>query len=236
MTKRFLVPMLLVGALAMAAAGPVAGPAMAQGVPAPGGPVPAAAPPALPAPPVAAQPMMAHPMMAQQQPPPAMAIQQPPMMAMQQMPGMVSPYAVPDQMYMMFRPLAARAVWAHELMTYEERFDFWQKMREARTPGERLDRWAAKFAELERRAGERGLMLRDQVPMVMGHEETFEGRFGALPDGRRWGGGEPGGMAQGGMAQGGMAQGGMTGMYGMGHMQPGPMHQGMGRPQPFIGR
>ncbi len=72
-------------------------------------------------------------------------------------------------------PFPTRAVWPHEVMTYEERYDTWLKMREAQTPGERYAVWAKKRAELENRAAEHGMILRDQspLPMAMAREDRY---------------------------------------------------------------
>ena len=70
-------------------------------------------------------------------------------------------------------PFPTRAVWPHEVMTYEERYDTWLKMREASTPAERYAVWAKKRAELESRAAEHGMILRDQSPPMMGREERY---------------------------------------------------------------
>ena len=70
-------------------------------------------------------------------------------------------------------PFPTRAVWPHEIMTYEERYDTWLKMREAMTPAERYAVWAKKRADLENRAAEHGMVLRDQPSMMMGREERY---------------------------------------------------------------
>ena len=72
-------------------------------------------------------------------------------------------------------PFPTRAIWAHEIMTYEERYDTWLKMREAVTPAERYSIWAKKRAELERRAAEHGMVLRDSMPMMVSREESYGG-------------------------------------------------------------
>ena len=58
-------------------------------------------------------------------------------------------------------------------MTYEERYDTWLKMREAMSPGERYAIWAKKRAELESRAAEHGMVLRDQGPLLTSREERY---------------------------------------------------------------
>ena len=71
-------------------------------------------------------------------------------------------------------PFPTRAVWPHEVMTYEERYDTWLKMRDAMTPAERYAIWAKKRAELESRAAEHGMVLRDQPPpMAVAREERY---------------------------------------------------------------
>ena len=72
-------------------------------------------------------------------------------------------------------PFPTRAILPHEIMTYEERYDTWLKMREAVTPGERYAIWAKKRAELERRAAEHGMVLRDTMPMMVSREEGYGG-------------------------------------------------------------
>ncbi len=61
-----------------------------------------------------------------------------------------------------------REVSPRDLMTVTERFDMWRKMRAARTPEERVQLWAQKYAELQRRAAARGLVLREPGPRMMG--------------------------------------------------------------------
>lgn len=82
-------------------------------------------------------------------------------------------------------PFPTRAVWPHEMMTFQERHDTWLKMREARSSAERYDIWAKKIAELEKRAGEHGLALRDHGPMMMAQDEQQAGWRDPAP---RWGG------------------------------------------------
>jgi len=74
-------------------------------------------------------------------------------------------------------PFPTRAVWPHELMTYQERYDTWRKMREARSSAERYDIWAKKISELESRAAEHGLALRDHGPMMMAQEDHAAPRW-----------------------------------------------------------
>jgi len=82
-------------------------------------------------------------------------------------------------------PFPTRAVWPYELMSFQERYDFWLKMREARSSGDRYDVWSGKFRELEKRAAEHGVVLRDQGPIGL-HEDH---RYAAYQDGQRWGAG-----------------------------------------------
>lgn len=77
------------------------------------------------------------------------------------------------------QPAAARAaevreVYPRDLMTFRERFDMWRAMRAAKTPEEKMDLWAAKYAELEKRAAEKGVRLKEMGPMMMqnGHQEN----------------------------------------------------------------
>ncbi|MEI6559169.1 MAG: hypothetical protein WCO00_12260 [Rhodospirillaceae bacterium] len=70
-------------------------------------------------------------------------------------------------------PFPTRAVWPHEVMTYEERYDTWQKMRDAATPAERYAIWAKKRADLESRAAEHGMILRDHAPMMVAREDRY---------------------------------------------------------------
>ena len=44
-----------------------------------------------------------------------------------------------------------REVYPRDLMTFRERFDMWRAMRAAKTPEEKFELWAAKYAELENR-------------------------------------------------------------------------------------
>jgi hypothetical protein len=64
-------------------------------------------------------------------------------------------------------PTPVRVVYPHELMTFRERFEMWRQMRAAKSPDERFELWAAKHAELEKRAAEQGVVLRDHGPMMM---------------------------------------------------------------------
>ncbi|CAK0761673.1 putative Signal peptide protein [uncultured Gammaproteobacteria bacterium] len=78
-------------------------------------------------------------------------------------------------------PADAREVWPGELMTFQERFAMMTKMREARTPEERMRLWVSKRAELQKRADERGLILKDagsgmMMMMRMGQEGRPEGQ------------------------------------------------------------
>lgn len=53
----------------------------------------------------------------------------------------------------------------------------------AQTQEERLELWSKKYAELQERAAEKGVVLRDYSPMMMGHG-PYDDRD------RRWWGGE----------------------------------------------
>lgn len=81
-----------------------------------------------------------------------------------------------------------RAVWPNELMSYSERFEFHAKLREARSPAERYELKAKKYAELEKRAVEHGLVLRDSGP-GMAMAERYGGFNDARPvDPQHWAG------------------------------------------------
>ena len=75
----------------------------------------------------------------------------------------------------------AKEVYARDLMTFRERFDMWRAMRNARTMDEKMELWANKRVELEKRAAEKGVVLKDHGPMMMqnGHQEN---------GGQKWGG------------------------------------------------
>jgi hypothetical protein len=78
----------------------------------------------------------------------------------------------------------SRVVMPHELMSFPERYELWAKMREVRSPAERHELLAKKYAELEKRAGEHGLVLRDPAAPMMGApagDRTPESR-----EGRGW--------------------------------------------------
>ena len=63
-------------------------------------------------------------------------------------------------------PISApvREVSMRDLMTLTERFEMWRKMRTTRTQEERSQLWAQKYAELQKRAAARGLVLREFGP------------------------------------------------------------------------
>jgi len=84
-----------------------------------------------------------------------------------------------------------REVYPRDLMTMRERFDMWRAMRNARTMDEKMELWMAKHAELEKRAAEQGVVLRDHGPMMMGNG-------GSRENGQRWGGEHRMGMMEGG--------------------------------------
>ncbi len=79
-------------------------------------------------------------------------------------------------------PVTPRYAYPHELMTYRERFDMWRRMRAAQSPDERFELWASQHAELEKRAAEQGVILRDHGPMMgsgmmgSGHPDGMQGR------------------------------------------------------------
>ena len=91
-------------------------------------------------------------------------------------------------------PAPVRAVYPHELMTFRERFEMWRQMRAAKSPDERFELWAAKHAELEKRATEQGVVLRDRGPMMMegrmasGHSDGAPGRSPGWSSGSGGGG------------------------------------------------
>lgn len=82
---------------------------------------------------------------------------------------------------------ARRMVGAGELMSYHERFEFQAKLRETRSPAERYELKAKKYAELEKRAAEHGLMLRESTPGMAAAEAPY--REARPADPRRWEGG-----------------------------------------------
>lgn len=80
------------------------------------------------------------------------------------------------------------SVLPRDLMTFGERFALLRKLRAAKTADERFDLWAENYAELEKRASERGVVLRDYGPMMMmmDHGPTAQrsgrrSRVGMLP-------------------------------------------------------
>ena len=92
------------------------------------------------------------------------------------------------------RPM--RVVSPRELMTFQERHELWLKMRATRSPAERMDLWAKKYAQLEKRATKLGVVLREPGPMMERGERYSgvreEGRWG--PESREYGwqgGGHP---------------------------------------------
>lgn len=76
-----------------------------------------------------------------------------------------------------------RAVWPHELMTFQERHELWLKMRAARTSAERMELLAKKYAQLEKRGSKLGLVLREPEPLIM----RYEGRYPGMHEESRWG-------------------------------------------------
>ncbi len=53
-------------------------------------------------------------------------------------------------------------VFARDLMTFSERVDLWERLREADSQGEREDIWERVVMELGRRAAEKGVNLREE--------------------------------------------------------------------------
>jgi len=76
-----------------------------------------------------------------------------------------------------------RLVWPHELMNFQERYDLWSKMRAAHSPVERIELLAKKYAQLEKRATELGLGLREPDLMVM---MRYEEHHPTLREENRW--------------------------------------------------
>ncbi|MEI8396034.1 MAG: hypothetical protein WCF85_14950 [Rhodospirillaceae bacterium] len=71
-----------------------------------------------------------------------------------------------------------REVNPRDLMTVRERFDMWRQMRAARTPEEKMELWAQKRAELEKRAVEKGVILREPGSRMMRNGSQENGRMG----------------------------------------------------------
>ena len=71
-----------------------------------------------------------------------------------------------------------REVYPRDLMTFRERFDMWRAMRNARTMDEKMELWAAKYAELEKRAAEKGVRLKEMGPMMMSNGGGHDGQRG----------------------------------------------------------
>lgn len=69
-----------------------------------------------------------------------------------------------------------REVYPRDLMTMRERFDMWRKMRAARTPEERFELWAQNREMLEKRAIEKGVVLREMGPMMKNNGGGREGQ------------------------------------------------------------
>ncbi len=94
-----------------------------------------------------------------------------------------------------------REVYPRDLMTFRERFDMWRAMRAAKTPEEKFELWAAKYAELEKRAADRGVKLVEMGPMMMhqngpnsqehGQKSGGEQRMGMMNQGGGWSGMRP---------------------------------------------
>jgi len=58
-------------------------------------------------------------------------------------------------------------------MSWQERYELSRTLHKARSVAERYDIWAKKIAELEKRASDHGVILRDQGPMMAGGGERF---------------------------------------------------------------
>ena len=71
----------------------------------------------------------------------------------------------------------AREVSPRDLMTWRERFDMWRQMRAAKTQEEKMELWAQKRAELEQRAVEHGVVLREPGPMMARNGSQDHGRM-----------------------------------------------------------
>ena len=71
-----------------------------------------------------------------------------------------------------------REVNPRDLMTVRERFDMWRQLRAARTPEEKMELWAQKRAELEKRAVEKGVVLREPGSRMMRNGSQENGRMG----------------------------------------------------------
>jgi hypothetical protein len=81
-----------------------------------------------------------------------------------------------------------REVAPRDLMTMRERLDMSRQMRAARTAEEKMALWTQKRAELEKRAAEKGVTLREPGSMMMHNGAQENGRMGSGE--RRMGGGE----------------------------------------------
>ena len=87
-------------------------------------------------------------------------------------PGQVQAQAAPQQV----AAAPQREVYPRDLMTVNERFEMWRQMRAAKTSDEKIELWAAKRAELEKRAAERGVKLVEMGPMMMGNHQGSQER------------------------------------------------------------
>ncbi len=72
-----------------------------------------------------------------------------------------------------------REVYPRDLMTFRERFDMWRAMRAAKTTDEKMELWMSKRAELEKRAAEKGVRLKEMGPMMMSNGGGHEGQRGS---------------------------------------------------------
>ena len=85
------------------------------------------------------------------------------------------------------KPAEMREVYPRDLMTIRERFDMWRAMRAAKTYEEKMDLWAAKYAELEKRAADKGVRLVEMGPMMMQHSGTARDNGNGQKSERRMG-------------------------------------------------
>ncbi|CAK0753328.1 putative DUF1104 domain-containing protein [Azospirillaceae bacterium] len=97
------------------------------------------------------------------------------------------------------QPTTARAsetheVYPSELMTFRERFAMWRAMRAAQTPDERMELMMRNRVEMEKRAIEKGVRLREMGPMMNGSRDGSRNY-----EGRRWSGSEGRGQMRMGM-------------------------------------
>ena len=72
-----------------------------------------------------------------------------------------------------------REVYPRDLMTFRERFEMWRAMRAAKTTDEKRELWMSKRVELEKRAAEKGVRLKEMGPMMMSNGGSPERQRGA---------------------------------------------------------